>query len=103
MSATRCELLWLRRSESLIKVEFEDGIIVFDPDSGETHFLDDLTDLLLSEIDTQPVAIDDLVRRVAGAVELELGELDRISVALTQLREAELIESVEAPLIKPPL
>lgn len=84
---------WFRRGAPLV---WERGVgegVVFDPVSGETHFLSDLPSLLLSAIDEQPSTLAELVERFAGPVDLDPTAQSQIVSALLFLEGAELVES----------
>ena len=84
---------WFRSGVALI---WERGVGeggVFDPRSGETHFLNDLPSLVLSVIDDQPSTLHELVERLAGPVDLDPTAQSQIVSALLFLEGAELVES----------
>lgn len=84
---------WFRSGPDLV---WERGLaegIVFDPVSGETHFLSDLPALILSVIDEMPASYTELVERFAGPVDLDGGAQSQIVAALLFLEGAELVES----------
>jgi PqqD family protein of HPr-rel-A system len=70
---------------------------VFDPATGETHFLTELPLLLLEAVDKLPSATDSLINTLAGPVKLEQDAADKILAALRLLEDAELIESLQQP------
>lgn len=85
--------LWFRNGPDLI---WEQGLthgVVFDPASGETHFLSDLPALILSVIDALPASYTELVERFAGPVDLDGQANTQIVAALLFLEGAELVES----------
>lgn len=69
---------------------------MFDPASGETHFLSELPALLLSAIDADWCAFDVLVERIAGPLELDPQDQAKIVSSLGYLEGAELVESQHA-------
>lgn len=84
---------WFRSRADLI---WEQGVgegIVYDPSSGETHFLSDLPSLILSVVDDIPASYAELVERFAGPVELDPIAQSQIVAALLFLEGAELVES----------
>lgn len=84
---------WHRSGPSLI---WEQGVgegVVFDPSSGETHFLSDLPSLILSVVDELPASSAELVERFAGPVDLDADAQSQIIAALLFLESAELVES----------
>jgi len=73
--------------------EFPDDVVVFDPSTGETHFVTQLPALILAELDTTPRSVAELIERLAGPVELGETEEQQILDALSRLEAAELVES----------
>jgi hypothetical protein len=67
--------------------------VVFDPDSGETFFLNELPSLMLSSVTAEPATIERLVGRLAGAVALDEVSKGKILAALISLEDSELVES----------
>ncbi len=70
-----------------------DGAAVFDPDTGETHFLSDLPALALREIDDTPVTLSRLIERLDGPEDLPAEARQQIHAALLSLEKVELITS----------
>ena len=66
---------------------------MFDPATGETHFLSDLPALLLAAVDGQPPDVAPLIERVAGPVSLDGHAEAQVAAALIYLESAELVES----------
>lgn len=69
-----------------------DGII-FDPATGETHFLNDLPLLLLSMIDREPRDLRRLCCLLTGSDDVAAESEMKITSALVSLAHAELVES----------
>jgi elongation factor P--beta-lysine ligase len=67
--------------------------IVFDPSTGETHFLSELPALLLKYIDANPVTVSEMFDRIAGSDSLDAEKANLIEESLTALVRAELVES----------
>lgn len=90
------ELNWWRTGPTLVTETFDEDDVVFDPATGETHFLTELPALLLTAIDRQPASHRDIVTRLAGAeTELDAADEARVLAALQFLVAAELVESAE--------
>jgi PqqD family protein of HPr-rel-A system len=70
---------------------------VFDPATGETHFLNALPLLLLEAMAESPSTAENLIDALAGPVELNDDAAQRITAALHLLEDAELVESVQQP------
>jgi len=85
--------LWFRDAPALAVGESPLDGVVFDPATGETHFLNELPALLLSSIDGTPRPIAALVERIAGPTELDAEARTQIIGALVSLERAELVES----------
>lgn len=69
---------------------------VFDPATGETHFLNELPLMLLSAINARPQLATSLARQIFGdSIALGNAELARVETALRLLKNAEIIESID--------
>jgi PqqD family protein of HPr-rel-A system len=90
-------VVWRRIGPAVSKNPEFDPAPVFDPATGETHFLTDLPLLLLETVVESPGTTEDLITALAGPVELDDAEAGRITAALHLLEDAELIESVQQP------
>lgn len=66
---------------------------VFDPQSGETHFLAELPALIAATVDADWASADELVARYAGQVDLDDAAKAQILAALASLEAAEIVES----------
>ena len=66
---------------------------VFDPDTGETHFLSELPSILLAQVDDRPVTLYQLIQRLDGPNDLADEARHQITAALLSLERAELIAS----------
>lgn len=66
---------------------------VFDPATGETHFLSELPALIATTLDGEWAPHAELVTRYAGPVELDAAAEAQFVAALTSLERAELVES----------
>jgi PqqD family protein of HPr-rel-A system len=66
---------------------------VYDPVSGETHFLNELPGLLLDVIDGQPRRVEELIALLNDGEPLDDEASRSIALALTYLEQAELVES----------
>ena len=84
---------WLRLGPRPIFEHLPQAVAVFDPASGETHFLSDLPALLLDVISSKPVSSEVLCERLAGKQSLDDLAKARILAALRSLEGVELIES----------
>ena len=70
---------------------------MFDPATGETHFLSDLPALLLAAVDAEPAEVATLIDRIAGPVTLDGQAQAQVVAALIFLESAELVESRTIP------
>jgi len=85
---------WRRLGLALVRErELGEGV-VFDPSTGETHFLTELPALLLSVVDREPASQDTLVDRLAGPLDLDSTAEAQVLAALVYLEGAELVESL---------
>lgn len=66
---------------------------MFDPATGETHFLSELPALIATTLDGEWAPHAELVTRYAGPVELDAAAEAQFVAALTSLERAELVES----------
>jgi len=88
------ENLWIREGPDVVWEGVAGEGPVFDPASGETHFLNDLPVLLLLAIDNRPVSCSTLMARFAGPMQLDEQGQAQILAALVYLEGAELVESL---------
>lgn len=88
---------WLRPGPSVVLADEYAEVPVFDPVTGETHFLNDLPLMLLSEIGPQPRAFDPLLEGLGEDGDLDDHAKARIQGALLFLEQAGLIESRMIP------
>ncbi|MCB1801120.1 MAG: hypothetical protein KDI82_05480 [Gammaproteobacteria bacterium] len=92
-SSDRPGLAW-RRCAPALEWRHEAGSgAVFDPVTGETHFLSDLPAMLVTEIDETWCDTRTLIERIAGSIQLDAGEHAKVLAALHYLEGAELVES----------
>lgn len=89
--------LWSRSAQPLVWESLADLGAVYDPSSGETHFLAELPALLLPLISDDPMTASALVDRLAGPGGLDAQANARIVAALNYLEDAELVESGAPP------
>jgi hypothetical protein len=70
-------------------------VIMFDPSSGETHFLSPLPNLVLAHLSVEYLAFGQLIQELAGESPDGLGgdSLTAIAATLDFLEGAELVES----------
>ena len=93
----RADMVWLRNGPAVSKIQTLDPAPVFDPATGETHFLNELPLLLLEAMVDSPSTAEVLVDALAGPVELDDDADQRITAALRLLEDAELVESIQQP------
>ena len=84
---------WRRLSQEVVEAKGFAPTPVFDPCTGQTHFLTELPALILAELDITPCPVEELIQRLAGPDKLDQAAEQRIQAALTQLEAAELVES----------
>ena len=89
--------VWRRIGPAVSKIPQLDPTPVFDPATGETHFLSPLPALLLGAIDGQWAFYNEIVDRIAGPVDYDGQAETQIITALMFLERAELVESQAAP------
>lgn len=70
---------------------------MFDPQSGETHFVSDLPFLVLSVLDQTPRTPDEIARLLSGPDALDSSSLEKIRSTLVYLAQAEIVESTGCP------
>lgn len=81
-----------RRGRSLVWQHTDGLAIVFDPDSGQTHFLSELPALLLENIGASPRTIDQIAALIDAPAELHVDAREQIRRALALLKTKELVE-----------
>ena len=87
------EQLWFRDGPDLVWQDVPDSGALFDPATGETHFLSELPEVMLCVIDRTPASYSSLVERLGGPNGLDKQAELKIVAALRFLEGAELIES----------
>jgi hypothetical protein len=89
---------WCRTDGVLLWSDGLENGPIFDPLTGQTHFLNELPHLLLQAVEAIPRTADELAERIAGPVQLSDEEHAKCLRALAFLASAELIDSlIEAP------
>ncbi|MBF0341834.1 MAG: HPr-rel-A system PqqD family peptide chaperone [Magnetococcales bacterium] len=81
---------WMASSDQpLIRERFEEAVFLFNPQSGETHVLNDMALSILELLENHPATLDEILQHhgiespgascgdVAGAIRALLAELDR--------------------------
>lgn len=92
MNASANTTLWARYGPEPVRESFDVTEIIFDPSTGETHFLNELPSLLLSVVQHQPLSLNALIGRLAGDVEVSEQGREDILATLQFLAGAEIIE-----------
>lgn len=85
--------VWQRTGPVVQSEQVGEHYAVFDPGTGETHFLSELPVLLLSLLDSTPRAELELVGRLTAGHDLDVDLSVPVRTALVSLVRAELIES----------
>jgi PqqD family protein of HPr-rel-A system len=67
--------------------------LLFDPFTGDTHFLNDLPFLLLQAIDDTPRSVSEISERLAVDEELDADAAAQINQTLLSLASSRLVES----------
>lgn len=86
------ERAWFRKGPRVCPSDSSKSLL-FDPYTGETHFLGDLPALILSVIDDTALPLEELAERLAGPISLDETARAQINGALVFLEAAELVES----------
>lgn len=84
---------WVRSGPPAIYEQIPDKTAVFDPETGETHYVSELPALLLSCVVAEPASHEMLISRLAGPVELDKKAVSQVLATLLYLEAAELVES----------
>lgn len=93
---------WYRRSLPLVWRKIGSFDVVFDPATGQTHFLNSLPSVILANILDQPTDIHALSQRVgASIVEMPASEALKFRQSLDLLVLSELIEISAARAAEP--
>ena len=85
--------LWRRCGPALVWDDGPGQGPVFDPATGETHFLSELPALIATIVDNDWAAHSEIIMRYAGPVELDSSAETQVIAALVSLERAELVES----------
>lgn len=83
-----------RRGKPLVWQRGWGMAIVFDPDSGQTHFLSELPALLLEHLGESPQTIDQIAASIDAPADLRDDAREQIRRALVLLEDKELIASM---------
>lgn len=84
---------WYRRGANILWEPLSDAQAVFDPDTGETHFLTELPALMLMAVGPNPAHAAELLQKITGPIELDETSTEAVYAALRQLEFAGLVES----------
>ena len=84
---------WRRSGPPGPRFEFDESTVVYNPLTGETHFLAELPALLYEQLSETGASLTELLARFAAEDELDSSAMAQISQALRQLEAADLIES----------
>ena len=87
------ETAWYRRHRSPLVNDSWDMAVLFDPETGETHFLNELPALLLAHLDVSPRTFEQIVEAIDAPADLSDEARQQIRRALRLLEDKELIES----------
>jgi PqqD family protein of HPr-rel-A system len=84
------------RAANLLTKSWEDGVIVYNLDSGSTHLLNPTAGQVLGFLVTAPANATDLSRRLAAQIDLESdAELDQnVKDLLDQLDSLGLVQAI---------
>ena len=85
--------MWFRKGAPLHWEPHLGSVVVFDSDTGETHFLSDLPSMVLARIDDEPTTLSGLIDRLDAPADLEREARQQIFTALVSLERAELVTS----------
>jgi PqqD family protein of HPr-rel-A system len=87
--------MWRRQSPPLNCQSIPPAYAIFDPSSGDTHFLSELPTLLLQSIDHKARSALDLLIAIAGEDVYSEEQIQRAEAALRELEKAGLVEYVD--------
>jgi PqqD family protein of HPr-rel-A system len=87
------DIVYCRTNRAVVWDRSWDLSIIFDPDSGQTHFLSELPALLLDNIHESPQTIEQLTASIDAPEDLTEEAQEQIRRALSLLEAKELIES----------
>ena len=85
--------LWFRIGPDLAWQDVPGNGAVFDPASGQTHFLSELPAVIVSAVDQTPTSFSSLLERLGGPDGIDEHGKAKILAALSFLENAELVES----------
>lgn len=93
MPASGLRELWYRDAPRYLQEAFDGVHAIFDPATGETHFLAELPALILTAVDNQPATPEALMDRLIGSDDAGRAMEQQVSATLQFLAAAELVES----------
>lgn len=85
---------WARTAPPLLSVSNDDTTALFNPGTGQTHFLSDLPLLILEQVGDAPIGMSELIERLGGSAELGPDAQQLIKSTLSSLEREELVVSV---------
>lgn len=86
---------WFRIGPPVLTVDHPDFGIVFDPKTGETCFLNDLSCLVFRAVAPEPRSVEQIAQALVGDDEVGREVSEQLIKALLYLREAELVDSFD--------
>lgn len=90
---TETKKLWVRCAPKPVSMLFGEWTLVFDPATGETHFLTELPALLLDAVNDEGSHARELVERCVGQEQHAFDLASQVTLALDFLEAAELVET----------
>lgn len=85
--------MWSRFGANIVLEALPSANAVFDPETGETHFVSELPTLVLQAVGPDPATAAKLIQKIAGPVELDENSIEAVHSSLQQLEYAGLVES----------
>ena len=86
--------MWVRNPSAITEITPDgDHLVVFDRSTGETHFLNDLSAIILKHLDRDPCSLEEILDRLKrwSRPELDTGAASKVKLALKALEDAELV------------
>ena len=99
MSVSGSGELWYRDAPRYLQETFDGVHAIFDPATGETHFLAELPAIILTAVDNHPVTPEALLDRLMGSDDAGRAMDQQVSATLQFLAAAELVESTPSAAI----
>ncbi|MCP5317461.1 MAG: HPr-rel-A system PqqD family peptide chaperone [Chromatiaceae bacterium] len=87
------QLMWFCRHKSFVYDRLPKGDAVFDPLTGETHFLSVLPAMVLEAVNEAPQTTERIAHSLGDPADFDAAAMKKVADALRYLERAEIVES----------